>query len=154
MSRYPEKLAEAKSGNFGNLLFRCARLFNETAIARIQKEGGRAHLRTSHTSLLPHLDLEGTRMVELARRVGISKQAVGQLVQDLEEMGVVQRQRDETDRRAWLVLFTPLGREALLHGLSVLKGLEREMRDAVGDRRVDRLIDDLTAVQGWLESPF
>ena len=93
-------------------------------------------------------------MVELARRVGISKQAVGQLVQDLEEMGVVQRQRDETDRRAWLVLFTPLGREALLHGLSVLKGLEREMRDAVGDRRVDRLIDDLTAVQGWLESPF
>lgn len=149
---YPDQLAKAKDGNFGHLLFRCARLFNEAALARIQAEGGRARLRASHTSLLPHIDLEGTRMVDLARRVGISKQAVGQLVQDLEELGVLQRQRDPVDRRAWRVTFTSAGRDAMMHGLSVLKDLEADMRLAVGDARADRLVEDLASVQTWLES--
>jgi DNA-binding MarR family transcriptional regulator len=148
---YADQLARTKVANFGHLLFRCARLFNETAVGRIQALG-QTQVRTSHTALLPHIDLEGTRMVDLARRVGISKQAVGQLVQDLEQMGLLCRERDKKDKRAWRVSFTEQGKVAMLHGLGVLRGLETEMRTAVGGDRVDRLVDDLWAVQEWLEA--
>ncbi|MEO2006862.1 MAG: hypothetical protein ABGY41_22515, partial [Candidatus Poribacteria bacterium] len=37
--------------------------------------------------LFPHIDFEGIRLTVLAARLGISKQAVGQLVGELQSMG-------------------------------------------------------------------
>ena len=67
-------------------LFKAARLINEDAIARVRERTGEP-VRVAHTALLPHVDLEGTRLTELARRMGVTKQAVGQLVDELEQMG-------------------------------------------------------------------
>lgn len=83
-------------------------------------------------TLIPHLELEGTRITTLADRLGISKQAVGQLVDDLEELGVVSRTSDPEDGRAKLVRFTDRGRVGLLEGLALLAELEQELELVVG----------------------
>lgn len=147
---YETDLQKAKQGNLGQLLFRCSRLLNEQAVERAQAVG--AGLRVSHTSLFPHIDLEGTRLVELARRLGISKQAVGQLVQELEEMGMLERHPDPVDGRAWLVRFSQQGRQALLLGLAQLRQLQQEMEAALGVARVARMLDDLAQLQDYLEA--
>ena len=126
-----ELLERRKRGSLLQELFRLARLLDETAVARVASSGA-PRLRTSHTALLPHLDLEGTRLVDLAARVGTSKQAVGQLVDDLEAMGVVERVADPEDGRARRVRFTRAGFQALLHGLGVLEQLERDLGAALG----------------------
>ena len=108
-------------------------------------------LRTAHTNLFPHIDLGGTRLTELARRVGISKQAVGQLVDELEEMGVVERGPDPDDGRAKLIRFcTDAGEPVLMRGFAVLREIEAEMQGAIGARQMNQLQRVLLAVEDWL----
>jgi len=151
MSSFPSQLERAKSASLLQLLFKAARLWNERAVAVVSKTSG-ITLRASHTALFPHIDLEGTRLTVLASRLGISKQAVGQLVGELEEMGVLERTLDESDARARLVCFTPKGKKALMHGLSILKGLEDEVQEVIGANDLGRLHQNLADMVAWAES--
>ena len=132
------------------MLLKAARLLNERATARIRGVTG-VEFRTPHTALLPHIDFEGTRLTELAARVGTSKQAVGELVAELEESGFLRRDPDPADARARLVRFTAHGRRALLHGLSILSEMEAELAAEIGSARMERLRADLGLLLGALE---
>lgn len=135
------------------LLFRAARLVNERALARIEAERaaatgrtGRAssgRIRMAHTTLFPHITAAGVRLTTLADRVGVTKQAIGPLVDDLEREGVVERIDDPGDRRAKLIRWTKRGERALLHGLGVLAELERDVAGSVGKKRMAELADTL-----------
>ncbi len=124
------------------LLFRAARLVNEHAIVRINEAGGSGgRIRTAHTQLFPHISREGIRLTELAERIGVTKQAIGPLVDDLEREGVVERSDDPADRRAKRIRWTRKGERALHHGLAVLAQLERELAREVGKKRLDDLAE-------------
>lgn len=86
----------------------------------------------SSRDLLQYVDLEGTRSIELARRLGISKQAVGKTIKELEEKGLLKRVADCADGRAFLVSFTEAGIEFLLEGHRAIKQIEREYEDQLG----------------------
>ncbi|HCH65240.1 MAG: MarR family transcriptional regulator [Deltaproteobacteria bacterium] len=126
----------AKAASTAQLLFRCARLLDERALARLRTETG-LPIRPAHTRLFPHIDLEGTRPTEVARRMGISKQAVGSLIAELEQMGVVERISDPGDRRARLVRFgtSSDGAHVLLDGLRMLGCIEADLAAALGPDR-------------------
>jgi DNA-binding MarR family transcriptional regulator len=144
-------LESAKRASVGQLLFKCARLLNEEALGRVRTRAGAPALRPSHTTLFPHIDLEGTRLTTLAVRLGITKQGVGQLVQDLERLGVVERTPDPSDGRAKLVRFTARGRRGLMHGLGVLRELEDELGGSVGRKRMQILHGILLDLHDVLE---
>lgn len=121
------------------LLFRAARLVNEAAIARIHGADGR--LRIAHTTLFPHITTNGVRLTELADKLGVTKQAIGPLVDDLEREGFVERIDDPSDRRAKLIRWTRKGQRAMLRGLGVLAELEGELARDVGQARLAELGD-------------
>jgi MarR family transcriptional regulator, transcriptional regulator for hemolysin len=50
---------------------------------------------------------DGLRQVELADLLDVEPITLCRMVDRLEEAGLVERRRDETDRRAWLVHLTP-----------------------------------------------
>lgn len=132
------------------VLFRAARLVNERAVARMQQMGATG-LRLAHTALLPHITDAGVRQTELADKLGVTKQAIGPLVDDLEREGIVERIPDPADARAKLVRWTPKGRRALRHGIGVLAQLERELAEEVGARRLAALADTLEALIAAVE---
>lgn len=137
-------LNAAQDVGLGPLLLQAARLLDERAIARINAAPGRparVTVRPSHTRLFPHLSFEGVRITELARRLGVTKQAVQPLVAELQDQGVVETVPDPTDGRARLVRFTPFGAQAMAHGLGVLAELEREVVEDLGEARVEALRD-------------
>ncbi len=145
------KLETKKAESTLQLLFKAARLLNERAIGRVRERTGKP-LRVSHTALLPHLDLEGTRLTVLAERLGVSKQAAGQLVDELEEMGFVERARDPGDARAKLVRFSKRGQKSLFEGLAVLGELEVELRAIAGAAQLRVVREVLAAVVAAEES--
>lgn len=147
---YRDTLERAKRASPAQLLIRAGRLLNERGVARIRARG-RKDVRTSHTAILPHIDLAGTRITEIARRMGISKQAVNQAIAEIEEMGLVRRGPDPSDGRAKLVQFTARGRRELLLGLGVLGELEGEIAGAIGEVRLQRLRDDLEVLVTYLD---
>jgi DNA-binding MarR family transcriptional regulator len=135
------RLEQRKQASVGQLLFRAARLYNERALARVRARVPAA--RQAHTTLLPHIDFGGTRLTEIARRAGITKQAVGQLVDEMVALGMLRRQADPDDARAQLITFTEEGLEQMLAGIDVLDEIERTLAAAVGEGTLARLRRDL-----------
>jgi DNA-binding MarR family transcriptional regulator len=148
-----DRLNAAKSASTLQLLFRCARRLDEIAVAEVRVRHGLPGLRRAHTALLPHIDLDGTRPTEIAKRVGVSKQAVGELLDEMVAMGMVERVRDPSDGRAVLVRFVG-GVEGLLAGIAVLRELEADLAAQVGPARLAALHDALAAISGLVDGPW
>ena len=140
------RLEHEKSGSTLQLLFKAARLLDERALERVARQQGGPRLRRSHMSLFPHIDLDGTRITELAERLGVSKQAASQLVDELEGFGVVERVADPDDARARRVVFTKRGRAGFFEGLALLKAMELELASAIGTPRMAQLRGALLAI--------
>ena len=140
-----------KRESVAQLLFKCARLVNERALAKVNELPHPIRLRTSHTNLFPHLDFEGVRITELARRLDISKQAVSQTIAELELMDVVETIPDPSDGRARLARFTEKGKLGIMQGLGVLRELEVEMERTIGKAKFAALHEALLALELMLE---
>lgn len=93
----------------------------------------RGHLTASYIHITQHLDLEGSRLTDLAGRAGISKQAMGKLVDQCEAWGLVQRQSDPRDARACRVMFTDTGLAWLQAFAQAVAQAQNELHAAVGD---------------------
>lgn len=151
MKNFEQELEESKRGSTAQLLFKCARLVNDRALATLPISG-EMRPRASHMALFPHIDLaDGTRITELAGLLGVSKQAVAQLVDDLDTMGLVTRIADPSDGRAKRVIFTPAGRTAMLDGLAHLRSIELELSEAIGKHTMAILHEALLALHDHLD---
>lgn len=148
---FKKKLEKAKDSSVSQLLIKCGRLVNERGIEILRKEMKMPHLRPAHMSLFPHLDLEGTRLTELAQRLGISKQAVGQLVADMEEMGVMERVPDPEDGRAKLVQFSKAGRKGMMEGMGTLFQLDKQLTSELGEPLMNKLHDALRKAVAYFD---
>lgn len=140
MAKFEDRLAEMKSKSLMQALLRASRLLKELAVRRKQRAASDPQPRAAHAAVYAHVSLHGTRPTELADKLGISPQAVAQLVGELAEMGLVERVPDPTDGRARLVRFTRKGRADILAGFRVFEGIEADLRAEFGDRDFDRLL--------------
>src|ERR671935_972201 len=69
----------------------------DAEIGRGLQDRGISDLRPSQAAALLVVDRAGTRLTDLARRAGITKQAMMQMVDELESLGCVRRLQDEAD---------------------------------------------------------
>src|SRR5215831_14772060 len=125
------RVAERRQSYIGRLLQNAARAVSVQATERLRARGHQG-LSLAHTTLLAHLDLDGTRITALAERAGMTKQSMGQLVMELEQRGYVGRQVDPTDRRATLVTFTEAGWQFLVDAGMVKREIEAEYAALLG----------------------
>jgi DNA-binding MarR family transcriptional regulator len=95
-------------------------------------EQGHPDLRPRHGAVLAYLDVEGTRATELARLSGRHKQVVGVLVDELAELGYVERRPDPADRRAKLVVPTERGLDEMRRSDAIVRAIERHHANALG----------------------
>ena len=90
--------------------------------------------KPKHSAVFAQIEPDGTRLTDLARRANMSPQAMGELVDELEELGYVVRRPDPTDRRAKLIVLTGRGREAVESGKATIVELERRVTEILGER--------------------
>ena len=93
----------------------------------------RNQVGAAHVHITRHLALQGTRLTDLAELAGMTKQAMGKLVDQCEAWGLVARVPDIRDARAKLVVFTPLGRVWLKAFEDAVVVAEAELKLAVGE---------------------
>ena len=108
------------------------------------EERGWADLRPSQAALLLNVDRRsGTRLTELARRGGVTKQAIMVLVDELEGAGLVRRTPDPEDGRAKVVRLTARGRTCAAECRRAVAAVDARARRALGSRRHDVLRETL-----------
>lgn len=137
-----------RTGNLGRLLL-TAHTNWQLALARDLRNEGYPSVRRTHLNLLRHIDMDGTRITEIAERAGVTKQAVGQLVATCMEAGLVDVHCDPNDRRAKLVQFTSTGRALILAQLSVFERIDAELTALLGDRAYQDLRASLEKLADW-----
>ena len=86
----------------------------------------------AHIHITRHLSLKGDRLVDLAQRAGMSKQAMADLVDQCEAWGLVQRVPDPLDGRAKRVVYTASGLEWHHAFRRAVAQAEAEFEAAVG----------------------
>lgn len=102
-------------------------------------ERGHHGLRRSHETLLVPLPLAGSRLVDIARASNVSKNAIGQLADELEAMGYVERVPDAADRRAKNLRYTARGLRMVAAGVAAGEALDGEVSALLGERKSAQL---------------
>ncbi|MGX5656428.1 MarR family winged helix-turn-helix transcriptional regulator [Geodermatophilus nigrescens] len=92
-------------------------------------------LRTRHYRLLSMVPPGGERLSRMATTSGLTKQALAQALQPLEDGGYVEVVPDPTDGRARLVRLTGRGRQVNDTVRAHLAAIEREWAGRVGEER-------------------
>jgi len=90
--------------------------------------------KPAHSAVFAQINPEGSRLTELARRANMSPQAMGELVDELEQLGYVVRRPDPTDRRAKLITLTKKGQACIAAGIATINGIEEQLTDRLGER--------------------
>lgn len=104
---------------------------------------GYAWATEARANVIMHVGRFGIRQSELVRRMGLSKQAVQQLLDELAGDGIIERKPDPEDRRGKLIVFTKAGRKLLADANLVKLEIERDYRAVLGDARFEALMRTL-----------
>lgn len=132
--------------NAGFLLAKASQRFNELLVAGLAAKGF-PEVRPSYGSVLVPLFTAGDlRLGEIAGQARLSKQALTGLVALCEKDGLVTRERDPEDGRAFRISLTPRGRRLQRAAEATLAELDDEIVAELGTRRRDALIEALKGV--------
>ena len=97
-----------RTGNLGRVLALASRRFARDALGVVHQHGWH-EVSAVLLRMFRNLDLEGTRLTELAARAQMTKQSMRELVDRAEKLGLVAREPDPLDRRAKTIVFSPAG---------------------------------------------
>jgi len=130
----------------GFLLAKASQRFNELLVQRFA-EAGFPEVRASYGSVLvPLFEQDGQRLGELGERARLSKQAMTGLVQACERDGLVARERDQRDGRAFVVSLTERGNAFAAVAERVTRELDEELAAVIGTRNHQALVKALQGV--------
>jgi DNA-binding MarR family transcriptional regulator len=114
---------------------------------------GRPEIKPSHNAVVAYLPRTiPRRAADLAADAGMTRQSMGELVRELETLGLVEMVPDPDDRRAKLVSWTEAGLAMAARGKRHLAVIEQRLEEEFGEeyeaaRRVlERLADLLDEV--------
>lgn len=123
--------------------------YNKTSSAIYERlrESGITDTRPSHGNVMEHLAFEdGLRLNDLAARAGITPQSMGQFVDELEDLGYVERRPDPDDRRAKRIHLTRKGKKSNQLEWKVMGEVEEALEALLGKKRLADLRKSLKQI--------
>lgn len=126
-------------------------LFAEFRVELEKSEYG--DIRPTHGCVFRFVQDEGLRLTEIAERAKLTKQSVGEIVDDLVERGYAKRIPDPDDRRAKLICLTERGEAAQAHGRKLFAKVEKRWAERYGAERIAALRELLEEIAA-AEAPF
>ncbi|GAA3246169.1 MarR family winged helix-turn-helix transcriptional regulator [Streptomyces thermocoprophilus] len=127
------------------LLFAGFRTLIDALHAELARQG-HPDVRPAHGFALQAIGPDGSAASDIARRLGISKQAAGKTVDRLVSLGYAERTDDPADARRKLVRLTARGVDVLARSAAVFDRLRADWAAVLGEERLDALEDGLAAV--------
>ena len=127
--------------NLGVLISILNRVVDDTVMSALASDY--SDVGRSHGAVFEMLDAGGSRVSDMARRARMTRQAMGELVEDLERLGYVLRRPDPRDGRAKLVLLTEKGEAALATGIAAVADLEARWRAHLGPEQAQAFRESL-----------
>lgn len=142
MTATPTMDREAVLAHFNRNLFRfiigAAQALNNQLIERCAA-AGHTGLKSSFYALLSHFDGDSIRNVDIAKSCGITPQAAGQMVNELERLGYLNRRPDASDQRAKRLQLTAKGRRLINDANRLADEMDAQLAAALGSETLTEL---------------
>ena len=103
-------------------------------------------MRPAYGYVLVNARTSPLRVTDVARVLGVTKQAASQVIDAMVARGLVRREAAPDDARARVVVLTPLGLQLLSVVEDVYRELEGEWAAVIGADALDRMRRDMSAV--------
>lgn len=111
-------------------------------------------LKLSFSSVMGNMSFSGSRLVEIAELTGMSKQAVGQIANEIEELGYIARVPDPHDGRAKNLIYTELGQQLLAASIAAVEEVEQEYSALIGNDKLQQLESILKELSAKIPNKF
>jgi len=108
-------------------------------LATRMEAAGYGDVRQAHGCVFGNLAPDGMRLTELAELAGMTKQAVGEAVSDLERLGYAERVPDPSDGRAKIIRLTATGSAAQRAGFEIIGAIEERWAEQFGAEQVEQM---------------
>ena len=132
----------------GRLLLDAFKWFDESLLCSL-REHGWPPISHSQSMVMAYLDHDGIRISELARRLGISRQAAQKRVSELERVRLVETAVDATNLSAKIVVLTPQGQAIVADALMTFSKIEQQLSKRIGGSTVENM--RMALEKGWGE---
>lgn len=139
------ELRAARNSRLYRSLTRTLREYNRRLVEGLHARGF-TDFSPSFPALLSNVDVAGTPIGVAARRAGVSRQAVGQLVREVERCGYARRETSPSDARVTVIRFTARGRRMLASVLAMVDEIEAEFATHIGEGDFGRMREQLQLV--------
>jgi len=118
----------------GLLLSNLAAIYEQAFLHGLISDPTPASITSAEHAILRCVAERSATATEMARTLGLSKQAIGKTVAALERRGYVMRSSSAVDERAQLVSMTEEGRRLARRSIRVAKSLDARTRKVLGAR--------------------
>lgn len=141
-----EQFEKLKDISLGHNLIKAGRVYKEYSFQKIKNKVGVDELRPAHIDLLAFISFGGITIVEISKKMDISKQAVSVLVNEMIEFGVLKKLDNPKDKRSFLVSFNQESDTGVFFGLSFLSELDEELKKTIGKKNSNLVLSSLLKV--------
>jgi DNA-binding MarR family transcriptional regulator len=133
--------------HIGWQLWQASRSWTESFVMRLQT-AGYPGITFALANVLGHLSRDkAIRQTQIADRAGLTKQAIGQFLEELEKLNLIERVPDPADGRARLVQYTDNGRQFLNIADQIKSEIEDEYEAKLGSQKLKDLKKLIDALQ-------
>ena len=127
----------------GALLSRAAQKMRERFDVHLAHLG----IRAKHYGVLVLLEGGPLTQIEIGRGLWVDRTTMVALIDDLERLGLVERERHPEDRRAYAVTITAPGRQVLRQATELAQANQEEQLAALSSQEREQLRTLLTKIQ-------
>ncbi|HXD92569.1 MAG TPA: MarR family transcriptional regulator [Bacteroidia bacterium] len=107
--------------------------------------------KLAYMPLIMNIDVDGITNTDLAKRAGITKQGMSQVVQELEEKKYIKIQTNPKDKRSSIIHLTDKGKEFILTCRGRQKDLHADLQKLLGKKKFEIVLDAMFEVVNYQE---
>ena len=145
------EIREYRNSRLYRSLARTFREYNRMLVTRLQASGFE-DFSPAFPALLSNVDYEGTRIGVLARRAGVTRQAAGQLLREIERCGYIERRASDDDGRATTVHFTARGRRLHATVIEFVEEIEANFASMLPNGEFERIRVGLLTIANRIDA--
>ena len=132
----PESVRQRYSDNIARHVLGIARFGRSYIMESLLEQGDFSGLQLGYEPYIAALANHPMRLVDIARQLGISRQAAGQTMAQLIKADLIQQRHDPNDGRAKQLVLTQQGKELAKQGRCLASALEERFEEQLGQRNV------------------
>lgn len=132
--------ATATAPYFFSLCLSGLATYCEQQLMELDRGKGHLRLKMSFSQVISHITPHGALINDMARLNGVSKQAISQVVKEVEELGYIERRQNPDDARSTKLFLTDYGLKLIHDSIENMSVIRARFVDVLGERKVKRFV--------------